>query len=45
LGYYGGLGGRDVTPDHFHAIYKELLKIKETGKAPSNPIKYITVRK
>ncbi len=45
LGYYGGLGGRDVTPDHFRTIYKELLKIKDTGKSPRNPIKYITVRK
>jgi pyruvate ferredoxin oxidoreductase alpha subunit len=45
LGYYGGLGGRDVRPDHFEAIYKELLKIKETGKPPANPIKYITQRK
>jgi pyruvate ferredoxin oxidoreductase alpha subunit len=45
LGYYGGLGGRDVRPDHFEAIYKELLKIKERGKPPANPIKYITQRK
>jgi pyruvate ferredoxin oxidoreductase alpha subunit len=45
LGYYGGLGGRDVCPDHFEAIYKELLKIKETGKPPVSPIKYITQRK
>lgn len=45
LGYYGGLGGRDVQPSDFEAMYKELLKIRKTGKAPANPIKYVTVRK
>ena len=45
LGYYGGLGGRDVTPDDFESMYKELLKVKTTRKAPRNPVKYVTVRK
>ena len=45
LGYYGGLGGRDVTPNDFEAMYKELLKVKTTGKAPRNLVKYVTVRK
>jgi pyruvate ferredoxin oxidoreductase alpha subunit len=45
LGYYGGLGGRDVTPTDFNIMYKELLRVKTTGKAPKNPIKYVTVRK
>jgi len=26
-------------------MYKELLKVKTTGKAPRNPVKYVTVRK
>jgi pyruvate ferredoxin oxidoreductase alpha subunit len=45
LGYYGGLGGRDVRPEHIETIYKELLKIKKTGKAPRHPSQYITQRK
>lgn len=45
LGYYGGLGGRDVTPEDFEAMYKELLKVKTTGKVPKNLVKYVTVRK
>ncbi|MHA2314792.1 MAG: pyruvate ferredoxin oxidoreductase [Candidatus Hermodarchaeia archaeon] len=45
LGYYGGLGGRDVTPNDFEAMYKELLKVKTTGKAPRSSVKYVTVRK
>ena len=44
LGYYGGLGGRDLHPDYFKTIYKELLKVKETGKVPPRPVKYISHR-
>jgi pyruvate ferredoxin oxidoreductase alpha subunit len=44
LGYYGGLGGRDLRPEDFDGIYKELLRVKETGKSPKSLVKYITVR-
>jgi len=44
LGYYGGLGGRDLRPEYFEAIFRELLKVKETGKRPRRLTKYISHR-
>lgn len=38
-----GLGGRDMTPFHMEGIFKETLKIAETGVV-KEPLKFIGVR-
>ena len=43
VNYIYGLGGRDVTVDHFTEVFGELSKIAETGE-PGQTYRYIGVR-
>jgi len=43
VNYVYGIGGRDTTTSDITNVYKDLLKIKETGNI-ENPYRYLSVR-
>jgi len=43
VNYVYGIGGRDTTTSDIANVYKDLLKIKETGNI-ENPYRYLSVR-